>query len=106
MITPVVGQCVWFYPHGSDLNAPPLAAIIAGVCTPTRVNLAVFDSNGVAWPTPPTSVLLVQEPSQRPESGRAFCTWPVKQESAVVSDESSQAEDLVDAVEPAEESKL
>lgn len=75
MITPTVGRVVWFYPHGSDLKAPPLAAIITAVWTDTRVNLCVLSPEGVPWPSPPTSVLLVHEENQRPESGRCFCTW-------------------------------
>lgn len=75
MISPTVGRIVWFYPHGSDVHASPLAAIVTAVWSDTRVNLAVFSPEGTPWPTPPTSVLLVQEPNFRPESGRAFCTW-------------------------------
>lgn len=81
MITPTVGRIVWFYPHGSDLHASPLAAIVTAVWTPTRVNLCVLSQEGVPYPTPPNQVLFVQDGGQRPESGRAFCTWPNREES-------------------------
>lgn len=97
MITPTVGRVVWFYPHGSDVNASPLAAIVTAVWTPTRVNLCVLSQEGVPYPTPPNHVLFVQEENQRPESGRCFATWP-KREDAEVSALSLAASGDVDAL--------
>ena len=75
-IIPTVGRIVWFFPHGSDVNASPLAAIVTAVWSSTRVNIAVFDKEGLPFPSPPTSVLFVQDGDQKPESGRCYACWP------------------------------
>lgn len=78
MIKPTVGRVVWFTPnkaapypyvHGFD---QPLAAIIAHVHSDKMVNLAVFDSNGVAYSV--TSVDLIQDGEPKPEGG-FYCEW-------------------------------
>lgn len=79
---PTVGRIVWYYHHSHDPNQQPLAAIIASVCGPDRVNLAAFDADGQPFPTQPTSVLFVQDSGQIPTSGRNYCTWPKREEPA------------------------
>jgi hypothetical protein len=75
MIKPTVGRVVWFWPNkpGNE-HVQPQAAMIAHVWGDTCVNLAIFDSNGVPIPKPPTSIHLVQEGEQVPEMGY-YCSW-------------------------------
>lgn len=74
MIRPTVGRVVWFYPAGSSPGNQPLAAIIAHVHSDTRVNLAIFDPNGVPMADPPTSIPLAQDEDGMPASG-FYCMW-------------------------------
>ncbi|HOK07809.1 MAG TPA: hypothetical protein PLW40_11500 [Syntrophales bacterium] len=74
MITPTVGRVVLFYRHGKtqkDAGEQPEAAIIAHVWSDTCVNLAYFDSNGVARNV--TSVPLYHDDGERPVG--FFCEW-------------------------------
>jgi hypothetical protein len=69
MIAPTIGRVVWYHPAfvpDSGTNEKTLAAIICHVWSDTCVNLAVFDSNGVA--TNHTSVFLYQGDTERPNS--------------------------------------
>ena len=77
MITPTVGRIVWFTPAHNDNDLArhgtgPLAAIVTHVWGDRCVNLAVFDSN--ANQSSVTSVMLLQDDDEKPESGR-FATW-------------------------------
>jgi hypothetical protein len=74
IITPTVGRVVWFVPHGSliDEKFQPCAAIVAYVHSDRLVNLTVFAHNGGSRPE--TSVTLVQEGDNKPESGH-YCKW-------------------------------
>ena len=77
MIVATVGRVVWFYPQinvGVEPPSQPYAALIAFVHSDTCVNLAIFDSNGVPWQKPPTSITLVQDAADTPASGH-YCTW-------------------------------
>lgn len=73
IIKPTVGRVLWYYPKGEQ-DKQPLAAIVACVWSDTCVNLAIFDANGVPYPKPPTSILLVQEGNEVPSGGH-YCTW-------------------------------
>lgn len=77
MIKPTVGRVVLYTPSSADntiakLDNQPLAAIVACVWSDTCVNLAVFDSNGVA--TNRTSVLLIQDDAPKPSGGN-YAEW-------------------------------
>jgi hypothetical protein len=75
MIKPSIGRVVWFYPAGyNPTTDQPLAALIAHVWSDTCVNLAIFDANGVPYPSPPTSVLLIQDDGPVPTGG-LYCAW-------------------------------
>lgn len=67
-IKPTTGRVVLFHPTPDVTHA----AIIAHVHTDTMVNLAAFDSNGVAYNK--TSVALVQSGQQAPGSS-SWCEW-------------------------------
>ena len=76
MIKPTVGRMVWFYKYGQtqvDANEQPMAAIIAHVWNDNMINIAYFDSNGIAHNQ--TSVYLVQEGEANPPNPTAFCVW-------------------------------
>lgn len=66
---PTIGRTVLFHPTAGVTQA----AVVAYVHSDTMVNLAVFDSNGVA--SGATSVQLVQPGQPKPEFG-LFCEWP------------------------------
>ena len=75
LITPTVGRVVWFYPNGlRDVltNAQPHAALVTYVHGDRMVNLAIFNADGVSYNR--TSVVLVQEGDNNPDSW-AFCCW-------------------------------
>ena len=86
MITPTVGRSLHYHPHEADtLVMPctvgePLACILAGVQSPTHVNLAVFDSNGGAHSC--TSVRLYQEDEDVPADG-GYAAWMPYQNAKV-----------------------
>jgi hypothetical protein len=74
MIKPSIGRVVWYHPAGPIVpaGAQPLAALVTYVHSDTCVNLAVFDSNGVA--SSQTSVFLDQgDGGAVPDSG--YCEW-------------------------------
>jgi hypothetical protein len=74
LIKPTVGRVVWYHPPftpDSGSNEQTLAAIVCHVWSETRVNLAVFDSNGTA--SNQTSVFLFRGESERPSS--SYCEW-------------------------------
>lgn len=72
MIQPTIGRVVWYHPESSTEQQQPYAAIVAHVWSDTCVNLAVFDSNGVA--TNKTSVFLYQgDGAERPSS--SYAEW-------------------------------
>lgn len=70
MIKPTIGRVVWYYRPGS-FTQQPNAALIAHVWSDELVNLAVFDSNGVA--SNETSVALFQGDGQPPST--PYCGW-------------------------------
>jgi len=72
MIKPTVGRIVWFTPIGIAHMQQPYAAIVCHVWSDRCVNLAVFDQNGNVEQH--TSVTLLQDADERPESGR-YCEW-------------------------------
>lgn len=71
---PTIGRIVLFHPTPAITQA----AVIAFVHSDTCVNLAAFDTNGVA--SGKTSVQLVGEGQDKPEFGQ-FCEWMPHQES-------------------------
>ena len=71
MIKPTIGRVVWFHPAGSTPEEQPLVAIIAHVWSDTCINLAVFDTNGVA--SNQTSIFLFQGDGERPSS--LYAEW-------------------------------
>lgn len=91
MIQPTVGRVVWYYPPRCATTQQPHAALIACVWSDTCVNLAIFDSNGVPYPQPPTSVLLVQEGAPVPTGGN-YCCWMPYQMGQAAKAEKLQAE--------------
>lgn len=73
-IVPSIGRVVWYWRNAQEKadGLQPNAALVAYVHSESMVNLAVFDSNGIARPQ--TSVRLVQEgETDYPDYG--FCTW-------------------------------
>jgi hypothetical protein len=64
MIVPTVGRVVWFHPSRSEGVTAPLAGLVAYVHSPTMINIAYFDVNGVAHSA--TSVPLHQDGDERP----------------------------------------
>lgn len=73
MTKPTIGRIVLYHPpNAPGLNEQPCAAIICGIRSDINVNLAVFDSNGVA--SSQTGVLLYQGGGERP--GSHFAEWP------------------------------
>jgi hypothetical protein len=74
MIKPTVGRVVLYHPPftaDSGSNEETYAAIVCHVWSDTCVNLAVFDSNGVA--SNQTSVFLFQGDGERP--GSSYAEW-------------------------------
>jgi hypothetical protein len=71
MIKPTIGRVVWFHGSGTKASDQPSAALIAYVHSDTLVNLATFDSNGVAFGQ--TSVFLYQGDGERP--AEYYCEW-------------------------------
>jgi hypothetical protein len=72
MIKPTVGRVVWYHPPSDNLDCGDiLAAIVCHVWSDTCVNLAIFDSIGVA--SNQTSVFLYQGDSERPAG--SYCEW-------------------------------
>lgn len=74
MIKPTIGRVVLYHPAlipDSGSNEQTFAAIVCHVWSDTCVNLAVFDSNGVA--SNQTSVFLYQGDSDRP--GSQYAEW-------------------------------
>lgn len=74
MISPTVGRVVLYHPSfepDSGSNERTFAAIVCHVWSDTCVNLAVFDSNGVA--SNHTSVFLFQGDGERP--GSQYAEW-------------------------------
>lgn len=81
IIQPTPGRVVWFRPTRScgttgftlpDDPSQPLAAIVTYVWSDNRVNLAVFDVNGVSESFP--SVYFRQDHEPEPE-GEAYAEW-------------------------------
>ncbi len=78
MIKPSIGRVVWYHPSPSDPGSHNPgdihAAIIARVWSDTCINVAVFDSNGVAYSR--TSVLLLQPvDEQETPTGGGYAEW-------------------------------
>ena len=75
MIKPTVGRVVWYNPGkiyvGPDPRGQPHAGIVTYVHSDSCVNLALFDSNGVAYSR--TSVTLFQGDTDRPSG--AYAEW-------------------------------
>jgi hypothetical protein len=65
---PTIGRIVWYHPAPSVTHAAKIAHVHSDTC----VNLAVVDTNGVAYNK--TSVLLVNDNVERPTGGN-FCEW-------------------------------
>jgi len=75
VIKPTVGRVVWFWQgRPAYPEQQPQAAMIARVWSDTCVNLAIFDPNGNPVPNPPTSIRLLQEGEELPETGH-YATW-------------------------------
>lgn len=74
MIKPTIGRVVLYHPPfvpDSGSNEQTFAALVCHVWSDTCVNLAIFDSNGVA--SNQTSVFLYQGDSDRP--GSSYAEW-------------------------------
>jgi len=72
MIKPTVGRVLWFYKYAAGAgHKGPLAAHIAFVHSDTMLNLMVIDEGGN--PRPESSVRLVQENEECPQSD--YATW-------------------------------
>lgn len=90
VISPTVGRVVWYRPAPTDVDMAytyhqPLAAIIVLVHHDQKVNLAVFDANGV--PHGRTNVRLMQDADQVPPKDEAFACWmPYQQGQAAKND--------------------
>ncbi len=69
MIKPTIGRVVWFYPEDGMLQ--PYAALIAYVWSDVMVNLAFFDTDGIAHNA--TSVQLYQGEDFKPSC--FYCEW-------------------------------
>jgi hypothetical protein len=90
MIQPTIGRVVLYHPAftpDSSSNERTFAAIICHVWSDTCVNLAVFDSNGVAGSQ--TSVFLFQGDSERPSS--CYAEWMPYQKGQAAKTEQLQA---------------
>jgi len=78
MIEPTEGRSLHYRPSGKDAAempvnpGRPLACILVGVQSSTRINLCVFDSNGN--PHPKQNVFLVQEGEDAPAEG-GYAEW-------------------------------
>jgi hypothetical protein len=72
VIPPTVGRKVWFRKYGADLEGQPEDATIVYVHSDHMVNLFVVSPNGE--PRGETSIPLVHEGEERPESGH-FAEW-------------------------------
>lgn len=74
MIKPTIGRVVWFWPANRTQPEQPLAALIAHVWNDRMVNLAYFDSNGIARNA--TSVRLQQDgDTDLPTAAGDYCEW-------------------------------
>lgn len=71
MIKPTIGRVVWFRPGGMSLNCQPLTALICFVHNDNNVNLAIFDTSGVA--SSKTFCYLYQDDIDRPTGD--YCEW-------------------------------
>lgn len=87
MIQPTIGRVVWYHPETSTEAEQPYAALVCHVWSDTVVNLAVFDSNGVA--TNKTSVFLYQGDTDRPSS--SYCEWMPYQKGQAAKTEALEA---------------
>ena len=75
MITPFIGQQIWYYAKGGRPPAvKPQAAIITNVISTTLVNLAVF-LDGSKFITSAAGVQLVQKEQTPPPAPTPYCTW-------------------------------
>lgn len=90
MIKPTIGRVVWYHPAfipDSGSNEKTLTALICHVWSDTCVNLAVFDSNGIA--SNQTSVFLFQGEGERP--GSCFAEWMPYQQGQAAKTEQLQS---------------
>ena len=96
MIKPTIGRVVWYYPLGDTSDEQPLAALIAHVWSDTCVNLAVFDSNGIA--SNQTSVFLYQNEPNTEKPSSSFCEWMPYQQGQAAKTEA--VEKQLSAIKP------
>lgn len=73
MIVPTVGRVMWYWPVAMERSAQPYAALVTYVHGDNMVNLAVFTSNGSAFPT--TSVPIVQDGSPFTVGDSPYAEW-------------------------------
>jgi hypothetical protein len=82
VIVPTVGRIVWYSPPPSEhyprIEKQPFAAIVVGVWSDKRVNLAFYDANGNQHAA--KSVILLQDEDPIPES-IGYCMWMPYQKS-------------------------
>jgi len=91
MIKPTVGRVLWYHPAfipDSGSNETTQVAIISHVWSDTCINLAVFDSNGIA--SNQTSVFLFQGEGDRP--GSQYAEWMPYQQGQAAKTEKLESE--------------
>lgn len=100
IIKPTVGRILHFRQSPSSAAIP---AIVCCVHSDRCVNLAIFDTNGVPYTNPPTSVRLLQGDEETPGSG-SFCEWmeyqknpPSGSATAIANEASSDADNSNEA---------
>jgi hypothetical protein len=91
-INPTPGRIVWFWPQDNEnipaMNGQPLAAIVAGVHSDSRVNLHVIDAYGHYHAR--NNVTLVQPDTDKPNS-ISYATWMPYQIGQAAKTEAVQA---------------
>jgi hypothetical protein len=72
-IKPTVGRVVWYWPPRERRGTQPQVALIAHVYHDTSINIALFDTDGTPFMSPPTSVRLLREDEETPPE--EHCAW-------------------------------
>jgi hypothetical protein len=99
LIKPTIGRVVWYWPTNRTQPEQPHAAIIAHVWRDDLVNLAYFDSNGIARHA--TSVVLRQGEGDQATATMAqdYCEWMPYQKGQAAKAEQLER-DVASLIEP------